>query len=256
VVNNGLRTAARSRIFPPPMKSAAPINPDFTMIDVWVFDLDNTLYSPSCNLFAQIDVKMRAFISELLSVEPDEAYRLQKQYYRDHGTTLSGLMKLHGIAPKRFLDFVHDIDVSVVPPNPDLGEALKRLPGRRLVFTNGTVAHAGRVLNQIGIHDHVEEVFDIVHADYVPKPHTATFRKFVRTHDIDPARAAMFEDLDRNLAPAHELGMTTVLVRAPEGHADPAVRSWGEVAHDAPHVHHRTEDLAHFLSTIRLRSAP
>lgn len=238
------------------MQSPPQNRPDFTKIDAWIFDLDNTLYSPSCNLFAQIDVKMRAFICELLNVDGDEAYRLQKLYYRDHGTTLSGLMKLHHVAPERFLDFVHDIDVTVIPPNPALATALESLPGRRLVFTNGTVAHAARVLKQIGIHEHVEDIFDIVHADYIPKPDLATFRKFLRTHDIDPTRAAMFEDLDRNLAPAHELGMTTVLVRAPEGHADPAVRSWGELAHDAPYVHHRTDDLAHFLSTISLRSAP
>lgn len=227
--------------------------PDFTKIDVWVFDLDNTLYAPSCNLFQQIDVKMRTFISELLGVDDDEAYRLQKQYYRDHGTTLSGLMTIHGIEPKRFLDFVHNIDVTVVPPNPALAAALERLPGRRLVFTNGTVAHATRVLNQIGIHDHVEDIFDIIHADFIPKPKLETFERFVDKHSIEPKRAAMFEDLDRNLAPAYELGMTTVLVRDSRGHADPAVRGWGE-APDAPHVHHRTDDLARFLSTIRLRS--
>jgi putative hydrolase of the HAD superfamily len=227
--------------------------PDFTKIDVWVFDLDNTLYAPSCNLFAQIDVKMRTFISELLNVDGEEAYRLQKQYYRDHGTTLSGLMTVHGVEPKRFLDFVHNIDVTVVPPNPALATALERLPGRRLVFTNGTVAHATRVLNQIGVHDHVEDIFDIVHADFIPKPKRETFERFVAKHGIEPKRAAMFEDLDRNLAPAYDLGMTTVLVRDSRGHADPAVRSWGE-APDAPHVHYRTEDLTRFLSTIRLRS--
>lgn len=230
--------------------------PDFTAIDVWVFDLDNTLYPPSCNLFAQIDVKMRAFISDLLQVDGDEAYRLQKQYYRDHGTTLSGLMKLHGIAPHSFLNFVHDIDVSVVPPNEALAEALQRLPGRRLVFTNGTVFHAKRVLDRIGIHDHVEDIFDIVHADFIPKPKLETFERFVAKHEIDPKRAAMFEDLDRNLAPAHALGMTTVLVRAAEGHADPAVRGWGDAPADAPHVHFRTDDLAKFLTTIRTRTAP
>jgi putative hydrolase of the HAD superfamily len=242
---------ASSRPF---MRTAPTDRPDFSEIDVWVFDLDNTLYPPSCNLFAQIDVKMRAFIADLLKVDPDEAYRLQKQYYRDHGTTLSGLMTVHGIEPKRFLDFVHNIDVSVVPPNPELATALERLPGRRLVFTNGTVAHATRVLDRIGIHDHVEKIFDIVHADFIPKPKLATFKRFLREHDVDPLRAAMFEDLDRNLEPAHELGMTTVLVRSSDGHADPAVRSWGEAPADAPHVHHRTDDLARFLSTIRLRS--
>ena len=228
--------------------------PDFTGIDSWVFDLDNTLYPPSCNLFEQIDVKMRAFISELLNVEGDEAYRLQKQYYRDHGTTLAGLMKIHGVKPEEFLKSVHDIDVSVVPQNEALARALQRLPGRRLVFTNGTVAHAKRVLDRIGIHDHVEDIFDIAHADFIPKPKMETFERFLAKHDVDPKRAAMFEDLDRNLAPAHELGMTTVLVRSTEGHADPAVRGWGEVPADAVHVHYRTEDLANFLNIIRLRS--
>lgn len=230
-------------------------SPDFSAIDVWVFDLDNTLYPPSCNLFAQMDVKMRAFISELLNVDSDGAYRLQKEYYRDHGTTLSGLMQLHGVEPERFLTFVHDIDVSVVPPNEALAGALQRLPGRRLVFTNGTVAHAKRVLDRIGIHDHVEDIFDIVHADFIPKPKLETFQRFVTKHKIDPKRAAMFEDLDRNLAPAHALGMTTVLVRSADGHADPAVRGWGDAPADAPHVHHRTDDLAKFLTTIRLKAA-
>ncbi len=229
-------------------------SPDFSAIDVWVFDLDNTLYPPSCNLFAQIDVKMRAFISDLLQVDGDEAYRLQKHYYREHGTTLSGLMQVNGIAPDKFLNFVHDIDVSVVPLNEALGAALQRLPGRRLVFTNGTVAHAKRVLDRIGIRDHVEDIFDIVHADFIPKPRLETFERFVTKHEIDPKRAAMFEDLDRNLAPAHALGMTTVLVRATDGHADPAVRGWGEVPDDAPHVHFRTDDLAKFLTTIRLKA--
>ena len=231
-------------------------SPDFSAIDVWVFDLDNTLYPPSCNLFAQMDVKMRAFISELLNVDTDGAYRLQKEYYRDHGTTLSGLMQLHGVEPEKFLTFVHDIDVSVVPPNAALAEALVHLPGRRLVFTNGTVAHAKRVLDRIGIHDHMDDIFDIVHADFIPKPKLETFERFVTKHKIDPKRAAMFEDLDRNLAPAHALGMTTVLVRSADGHADPAVRGWGDAPADAPHVHHRTDDLANFLTTIRLKAAP
>ncbi|MBI1211767.1 MAG: pyrimidine 5'-nucleotidase [Alphaproteobacteria bacterium] len=228
--------------------------PDFTHVEAWVFDLDNTLYPPSCNLFAQIDAKMRGFICKLLNVGPDEAYRVQKEYYRGHGTTLAGLMKLHNVNPDDFLSVVHDIDVTVIPPNPALAKALASLPGRRLVFTNGTVAHATRVLNQIGVQDHVEEIFDIVHAEFVPKPHVATYERFLRTHGVEPGRAAMFEDLDRNLEPAHALGMTTVLVRADDGHADPAVRSWGEAGPDAPHVHYRTQDLAAFLSTIRLRN--
>jgi putative hydrolase of the HAD superfamily len=239
-----------------PLSSQLAPAPDFSHVEAWVFDLDNTLYPPSCNLFAQIDAKMRVFICNFLNIGPDEAYRLQKEYYRGHGTTLAGLMKLHNVNPDDFLAVVHDIDVSVIPPNPALARVLATLPGRRLVFTNGTVAHAKRVLSQIGIHDHVEEIFDIVHADFVPKPHVATYERFLGLHGIDPKRAAMFEDLDRNLEPAHALGMTTVLVRSEEGHADPAVRSWGEAGPDAAHVHYRTQDLATFLSTIRHRKSP
>ncbi len=237
------------------MKNNSASIPDFTHIVDWVFDLDNTLYSPSCRLFAQIDVKMRSFISELLVVDSDEAYALQKKYFREHGTTLSGLMKIHNVKPELFLDFVHDLDVTVIPHNPDLGQALEKLPGRKIVFTNGTVAHAQRVLARIGVQQHIDEIFDIVHAGYVPKPQVEAFDRFVDKHRIDPEHAAMFEDLDRNLAPAHEMGMTTVLVRASEGHADPAVRGWGEPALGAAHVHYQTEDLAHFLKSIRLRSA-
>ena len=238
------------------MKNEPASTPDFTHIDDWVFDLDNTLYPPSCQLFTQIDVKMRSFICELLNIDGDQAYALQKQYFREHGTTLSGLMRVHNVEPARFLDFVHDLDLSVIPANPALGAALERLPGRKIVFTNGTVAHAQRVLARIGIRHHVEEIFDIVHADYIPKPQVESFQRFMDKHTINPMRTAMFEDLDRNLAPAHELGMTTIWVRAAGGHADPAVRSWGEPATDAAHVHYQTEDLTHFLKTIRLRSTP
>ena len=238
------------------MKNEPASTPDFTHIDDWVFDLDNTLYPPSCRLFAQIDVKMRSFIGEMLNIDGDKAYALQKQYFREHGTTLSGLMRIHNIEPARFLDYVHDLDVSVIPANPGLGMALESLPGRKIVFTNGTVAHAQRVLARIGIHHHVNEIFDIVHANYMPKPQVETFKRFLGKHTINPMRAAMFEDLDRNLAPAHELGMTTIWVRDADGHADPAVRSWGEPATGAAHIHYQTEDLTHFLKTIRLRSTP
>ena len=149
---------------------------------------------------------------------------------------------------------MHDLDVSIIPKDPQLGRALMALPGRKLVYTNGTVAHAERVLAQIGVDHLVDDIFDIVHADYHPKPKTESFDRFLKRHDIEPKRSAMFEDLDRNLAPAHELGMTTVLVRAIDGHADPAVRGWGEPVEGAAHIHFRTENLADFLSSIRLRS--
>lgn len=227
---------------------------DFSHVEDWVFDLDNTLYSPSCNLFSQIDAKMRSFICELLGVDTEEAYRLQKLYFREHGTTLSGLMRIHNIEPARFLEHVHDLDVSIIPEDPALESALAALPGRRLVYTNGTVKHAERVLRRIGIDHLVHDIFDIVHAEYHPKPKAESFQRFLTRHAVKPKAAAMFEDLDRNLAPAHELGMTTVLVRAADGHADPAVRGWGEPAAGATHIDYKTENLAAFLSTIRLRS--
>lgn len=236
------------------MKNSPQLQPNFTHVDEWIFDLDNTLYSPSSRLFTQIDAKMRSFICELLGVDEDEAYRLQKLYFKEHGTTLSGLMKVHNVKPERFLDHVHDLDVSVIAEDPGLGEAMRRLPGRKIVFTNGTVAHAERVLNRIGIAEHMHEIFDIVQANYHPKPKAEAFDLFLNRFGVHPGRAAMFEDLGRNLLPAHELGMTTVLVRARDGHADPAVRGWGEAVEGVAHIHYHTENLTDFLSTILVRS--
>ena len=230
--------------------------PDFGHVTDWVFDLDNTLYPPSSRLFSQIDARMRSFICDLLKVDAEEAYRLQKQYFREHGTTLSGLMKIHNVPPKAFLDHVHDLDVSVIPENAELGDTIARLPGRKLVFTNGTVAHAERVLSRLGFAHAFDGIFDIVHADYHPKPRLEAFDLFIKRHDIVPGEAAMFEDLARNLAPAHELGMTTVLVRSADGHGDPAVRSWGEPGVEAAHVHYETSDLTDFLSNVRVRREP
>jgi putative hydrolase of the HAD superfamily len=236
------------------MENSPRHRPDFSHIADWVFDLDNTLYPPSCDLFAQIDLRMRSFICELLCVDEAEAYRLQKLYFREYGTTLAGLMHLHKVKPDRFLDHVHDLDVSVIPENPNLSQALSKIPGRKLVYTNGTAEHAARVLNRIGVADHIDDVFDIVRAEYHPKPKVKSFDLFMQQFGLNPRRAAMFEDLGRNLLPAHNLGMTTVLVRNREGHADPAVRGWGEVVEGAEHIHYHTEDLAEFLSSIEVRS--
>lgn len=228
--------------------------PDFRHVEAFVFDLDNTLYPAECNLFAEIDTRMRAFISRYLGVDQDEARHIQKKYYREHGTTLSGLMRLHGMKPEAFLDFVHDIDLSALPDLPDLGAGLARLPGRRIVFTNGTVAHARRVLARLGVEDHFEDVFDIVASDYVPKPDPSAFARFVDRLGIDPHRSAMFEDLARNLTPARALGMTTVLVEPQGGHADPAVRNWQEHDEAAASVQYRTQDLAAFLNRILVKT--
>ena len=220
----------------------------FEHVETWIFDLDNTLYPSSCRLFDQIDERMGAFISGLLKVDRAEARRIQKQFFCDHGTTLRGLMSEHGVHPDAFLDFVHDIDHTPIPADPALAQALEALPGRKLVFTNGTVAHADKVLARLGLVGHFSGIFDIVHADYIPKPALGPYQKFVRDHAVEPARAAMFEDIARNLEVPHRLGMTTVLVSHP-GNEDALILNRPD---DGPqdHVHHRTDNLARFLQVI------
>jgi len=206
---------------------------------VWVFDLDNTLYPASCNLFKQVDARMAAFIAELLSITEDEARALQKRYYRTFGTTLRGLMLEHKITPHSFLEFVHAIDVSPVPCNPALDIALGALQGRKLIFTNGSIRHAENVLERIGIAHHFEAIFDIVAADYVPKPDPAPYQAFLRQHAVVPALACMLEDLPRNLVPAATLGMTTVLVKG--------THELTEIDAAGDHIHHVTDDLVAWL---------
>jgi len=221
----------------------------FGHIDTWVFDLDNTLYPASCRLFDQIDVKMGNFVAELLGVDYGKAKRRQKELFYKHGTTLRGLMMEHGVSPDAFLDIVHDIDHSPVPADPRLDAALHALPGRKLIFTNGTVAHAEKVLARIGITHHFGDIFDIVHSDFVPKPEMEPYRKFVAQTGIRPQTSAMFEDIARNLEAPHALGMTTVLVTSPENRdAEHLNRATGGTALE--HIHHVTGDLAGFLDTI------
>jgi putative hydrolase of the HAD superfamily len=207
----------------------------------WIFDLDNTLYPAHCNLFAQVDRRIGQFIEGKLGLDQVEARLLQKRYFRDHGTTLAGLMANHAIEPTAFLDFVHDIDVSPVPPSPELDQVLARLPGRKFIFTNGSTAHADRVTGRLGVSHHFEGVFDIIAADYKPKPDPVTYDKLIREHGIVPAKAAMVEDLPRNLRPAAALGMTTVLVLTGE--------EWAEADRTGDHIHHVTDDLVAWLTT-------
>ena len=223
----------------------------FEKINGWVFDLDNTLYPASQNLFAQIDKRMTAFIGEALNVEKDEAFRLQKQFLGEYGTTLAGLMNKHGMPPGPFLDFVHDIDVSVLPPNPMLSDALAALPGRKFIFTNGTVAHAERVMTQIGVAEHFEDIFDIVAADYVPKPNPDIYPTMLARFGLDAECSAFFEDMARNLTPAHRLGMTTVLVKENGVDNLQAMNMPEKYRHEVhEHVHHATDDLNGFLNRI------
>ncbi len=219
-------------------------------IDTWVFDLDNTLYPAATDLFAQIDLKMTAYVSRLLSVEPQEARRIQKLYYAEHGTTLSGLMARHDVDPHDFLHFVHDIDLSPLDADPALAQAITTLPGRKLVFTNGSHGHAERIVRKLGLEGLFDDYFDIVAADFQPKPQRAAFDLLIARHGFDPARAVMFEDLARNLEPAHALGMTTVLVQSAKdwSHEPAAARPAGPSDDQPAHVHHVTDCLRSFLT--------
>jgi putative hydrolase of the HAD superfamily len=219
----------------------------FDRTQVWVFDLDNTLYPAECNLFRQVDRRMGEFIGRLLGVPYEHARHLQKTYYRQFGTTLSGLMRVHKIDPGPFLDYVHDIDLSVLPEAPALAAAIGALPGRKLVFTNGSRRHAERVAEKIGLLHLFEDIFDIVTSGYVPKPDPACYRLFLERHGVDSAQAAMFEDMPHNLEAPHGLGMTTVLVRSACNDDHPVhreIRGWLE---PPAHIHHMTDDLTQFL---------
>jgi putative hydrolase of the HAD superfamily len=222
---------------------------DFSGIETWVFDLDNTLYPHHLNLWQQVDDRIRHYIADFLKIPHDEAFRVQKDYYKRYGTTMRGLMTEHGMAPDDYLDFVHKIDHSPLEPNPELGAALEQLPGRKLILTNGTRKHADAVMKKLAVDHHFEDVFDIIAAELEPKPSALTYRRFLDRHGIDPAGAAMFEDLARNLEVPHALGMTTVLV-VPEGQREVFREDWELAGRDAAHVHHVTDDLAGFLSTV------
>ncbi|MEM0907256.1 MAG: pyrimidine 5'-nucleotidase [Pseudomonadota bacterium] len=221
----------------------------FVGVDTWIFDLDNTLYPSHVNLFAQVDDRMGQYVADLLNLERAAAHKLQKDYYRRYGTTLRGLMVEHGLNPDGFLEFVHDIDHSHLAPDPRLGDAIAGLPGRKFIMTNGTTDHASKVTARLGIDSHFEDIFDIVAADLVPKPAEETYARFWNQHGINPAQAAMFEDLSRNLVVPAAHGMHTVLV-VPEGTREVFREDWELEGQAAPHVHYVTDDLTGFLERL------
>jgi putative hydrolase of the HAD superfamily len=218
------------------MNSAVrPAPRTFSHVETWVFDLDNTLYPHHLNLWQQVDVRIRDYIAGFLKITHEEAFALQKDYYKRYGTSMRGLMTEHGMNPDDFLDFVHQIDHSPLEPNAALGTAIERLPGRKLILTNGTRRHADAVLARLELDAHFEDVFDIIAAELEPKPSPGTYDRFLKAHGVDAGKAA--------------LGMTTVLV-VPEHTREVFREGWELEGRDAPHVDHVTDDLAGFLQTI------
>ena len=222
--------------------------PDLSHVETWVFDLDNTLYHPSaCDLLPSMDRRINEYLCTALKLDPDGANALRQRLWGSYGTTLRGLMELHAIRPDEFLDFVHDIDLSSLTPNPDLDAALARLPGRKIIFTNATEKHALAVMDRLGVTRHFEGIYDVNAAAYVPKPQAAIYDAFLKRFDVRPQAAAMFEDMACNLAPAAALGMTTIWIRTERPNA--------QVGSDSDYVHYVVEDLAPWLGTVGIAEA-
>ena len=233
--------------------ASAPDARGFAHVETWIFDLDNTLYPHEARVWPQVDARITLYIMELFGLDGMSARALQKYFYHRYGTTLRALMDEFDVDPEDFLDFAHDIDHSTIALNPALGEAIGRLPGRKLILTNGSVKHAQAVASKLGILDHFEDVFDIVAADFVPKPDRRAYMTFLARHAVDPQRSALFEDIAKNLVEPHDLGMTTCLVvpKTP----DPFRDAFEQEAVEAPHIDHVTSDLTAFLEESCLPAA-
>jgi putative hydrolase of the HAD superfamily len=217
------------------------LTPDLSHVDIWIFDLDNTLYPPGTEFIALMENRMTEFVARATGLPRDEARALQKRYLHEHGTTLAGLMAHHGVPPEPFLTEVHDVAIDSLAPDAQLKAGIARLPGRRLVFTNGDARHARRVLTHLELDGLFEDVFHIEASDYIPKPRPEAFERMIARHRVNPKRSAFFEDSERNLRPAAAIGMTTVLVGP------------GAPASSAEFVHHKTDDLAAFLTAVRVK---
>ena len=219
---------------------------------IWVFDLDNTLYPAECDLFAEIDQRMTDFVARFLRLPREEARAVQKRYYAEHGTTLNGLMSMHGMAPDEFLAHVHDIDLSPLPKTPDLAAAIADLPGRKYVYTNGSRGHADRVTDYMGLTEVFDGRFAIEDSAFQPKPNQSSYDAFAKKFEVDPRQAVFFEDLARNLAPAHTMGYATVLVQSEKdwSHEPASARPAGIGDDLPPHIDYVTRDLTQFIHSI------
>jgi putative hydrolase of the HAD superfamily len=243
-----LEYAACDQWFKPDMERLAR---RFANIESFVFDLDNTLYPIGCDLWSKIDARITLFMAALFGLDGLSSRALQKYYYHRFGTTLRGLMDQHNVDPHDFLDFVHHIDRSSLLPNLGLAEAIGALPGRKLILTNGSREHAVKTAEALGLGDIFDHIFDIVAADFVPKPELLTYERFFATCAVEPKTSVLFEDLARNLVVPHEKGMVSVLVVPKTDQRDwrDAVESSGR--HD-PHIDFVTSDLEAFLRAIRV----
>jgi len=219
----------------------------FNSIKYWIFDLDNTLYSGKTKVFEQVDKKMSKYISNKLNISVEEAKKIQKNYFYEYNTTLNGMIKNHKIDPDEFLDFVHDINIDFLQKDLALGKEIEKLEGKKIIFTNGSRKHAINVTKQIGIDQLFDDIFDIVDAEFIPKPLMEPYKKLVKKHKIDPKLCVLVEDIARNLKPAYEMGMKTVWIENDE--------PWAKKFSDDKFVNYKTNNLSEFLKKINLEKA-
>jgi len=211
-------------------------------IKFWLFDLDNTLYSGQTKVFEQVDKKMSKYISEKLNIDIKEAKEIQKSYFYKYNTTLNGMIKNHKIDANEFLDFVHDIDVNFLKKDLNLAQELEKLDGKKIIFTNGSKKHAINITQRIGVDQYFDDIFDIVDAEFIPKPSIEPYKKLVEKHKIDPKLCVFIEDIARNLKPAYEMGMKTIWIENDE--------PWAKKYSDSKFINYTTNNLAGFLKKI------
>ena len=220
---------------------------ELKLIKYWIFDLDNTLYSGKTRVFEQVDKKMSEYISKKLNVSTAEAKEIQKNYFHEYNTTLNGMIKNHKIDADEFLEFVHNIDIDFLKKDLILGEELKKLDGKKIIFTNGPRKHALNVTKRIGIDQYFDDIFDIIDSEFVPKPAIQPYKKLVEKHKIDPKLCGFVEDIARNLKPAYEMGMKTVWIENDE--------PWAKKYSDSDFINFKTKNLSEFLKQINLLKA-
>jgi len=213
-------------------------------IKYWIFDLDNTLYSGQTKVFSEVDKKMSSYISKRMNIDLVKAKEIQKKYFYEYGTTLSGLMKQDGIDPHDFLKFVHDIDISWLPKDLKLRRELTKIKDKKYIFTNGSHAHVENVTKQLGIDGLFDGVFDIVDADFIPKPHINPYKKIIEKFNIDPKKSILIEDIAHNLEQAKSLGMKTCWLENNE--------SFAKKDADKPYIDYKIKSLPSFLQEINI----
>ncbi len=177
-----------------------------------LFDLDETLYPRDAGVMQEIGRQIRRYIMREYGTTWEEADSLARRYHREYGTSMRGLLLNNNLDVEHYLAFVHDLPLDLLRPNPALDALLAELPDEKVIFTNADRPHAERVLGQLGIRRHFDRIIDVVAVGYIPKPNLAAYTACLHLLGAQPAECVLIEDTGRNLAPAKQLGMTTVLV--------------------------------------------